>query len=144
MCKSITISSQLIAPADRLDFEKICSQENADKLYRNFTARVQLYAMMIAQLTNPKELRSIENTIASGNDIYHAGIRANITRTNLAHANEKRPCYIFQKFYFHLLDHYKFLRGKGSCINRKIVQLPGRYGNKEKLWKLLKKSEAWY
>ena len=105
MCKSITISSQLIAPADRLDFEKICSQENADKLYRNFTARVQLYAMMIAQLTNPKELRSIENTIASGNDIYHAGIRANITRTNLAHANEKRPCYIFQKFYFHLLDH---------------------------------------
>ena len=29
MYKSITISSQLLALADRLDFEKICLQENA-------------------------------------------------------------------------------------------------------------------
>ena len=80
MYKSITISSQLLALADRLGFEKICLQENADKRYRNFTARAQLYAMMIAQLTNQKGLRSIENAIASDNDLYHAGIRANITR----------------------------------------------------------------
>ncbi|MCI7564940.1 MAG: IS4 family transposase [Treponema sp.] len=123
MYKSITISSQLLALADRLGFEKICLQENADKRYRNFTARAQLYAMMIAQLTNQKGLRSIENAIASDNDLYHAGIRANITRTNLAHANEKRPCYIFQKFYFHLLDHYKFLRGKGKRKEEKNLKL---------------------
>ena len=54
MYESITISSQLLALADRLGFEKICLQENADKRYRNFTARTQLYAMMIAQLTNQK------------------------------------------------------------------------------------------
>lgn len=54
MYESITISSQLLALADRLGFEKICLQENADKRYRNFTVRAQLYAMMIAQLTNQK------------------------------------------------------------------------------------------
>lgn len=79
--------------------------------------------MMIAQLTNQKGLRSIENAIASDNDLYHAGIRANITRTNLAHANEKQPCDIFQKFYFHLLDHYKFLRGKGKRKEEKNLKL---------------------
>ena len=122
MYESITISSQLLALADRFGFEKICLQENAGKRYRNFTVRAQLYAMMIAQLTNQKELCSIGNAIASDNDLYHVSIRTNITRTNLAHANEKRLCYIFQKFYFHLLDHCKFLRGKGSCINRKTAQ----------------------
>ena len=54
MYESITISSQLLALADRFGFEKICLQENAGKRYRNFTVRAQLYAMMIAQLTNQK------------------------------------------------------------------------------------------
>ncbi|MBO6218657.1 MAG: DUF4372 domain-containing protein [Treponema sp.] len=57
-----------------------------------FTARPQLYAMMVAQLTEQKGLRTIEETIASDNDLYHAGVSTHITRTNLAHANEKRSC----------------------------------------------------
>lgn len=114
MYNSITISAQLLALADRLGFGKICNEENTDKRYRHFTARTQLYAMMIAQLTEQKGLRTIEETIASDNDLYHAGVSSHITRTNLAHANEKRPCGIFQKFYFHLIEHYKFLCGRGS------------------------------
>ena len=31
-----------------------------------------------------------------------------------SHANEKRPCEVFQKFYFHLLGHYKFPTSRGS------------------------------
>lgn len=99
----------MLGLADRLGFGEICREEKADYRYRSFTARTQLYAMMVAQLTNQKGLRSIENTIASDNDLYHTGIRANVTRTNLAHANENRPSGVFQKFYFHLLEHYKFL-----------------------------------
>ena len=90
MYKSITISAQLLALADRLGFGKICSGENADKRYRHFTARPQLYAMMIAQLTGQKGLRTIEETIASDNDLYHAGVSTHITRSNLAHANDPR------------------------------------------------------
>ena len=123
MYKSITISSQLLALADRLGFGKICSEENADKRYRHFTARTQFYAMMIAQLTEQKGLRTIEETIKSDNDLYHAGIKSNVTRTNLAHANEKRPCKVFQKFYFHLLAHYKFLCGRGSRKEEKNLKL---------------------
>ena len=92
MYDSITVSAQLLVLADRLGFGKICSGENADKRYRHFTARTQLYAMMIAQLTGQKGLRTIEETIASDNDLYHAGVSIHITRTNLAHANEKSPC----------------------------------------------------
>jgi len=90
MYDSITVSAQLLVLADRLGFGKICSGENADKRYRHFTARSQLYTMMIAQLTGQKGLRTIEETIANDNDLYHAGVSTHITRTNLAHANEKR------------------------------------------------------
>ena len=123
MYKSTTISSQLLGLADRLGFRKICSEENADKRYRHFTARTQFYTMMVAQLTNQKGLRSIENAIASDNDLYHAGIKSNITRTNLAHANESRPSEVFQKFYFHLLDHYKLLCGRESKKEEKKLKL---------------------
>ena len=123
MYKSTTISAQLLALADRLGFGKICLEEKADKRYRNFTARTQFYAMMVAQLTDQNGLRSIENAIKSDGDLYHAGIRANITRTNLAHANEKRPCTVFQNFYFHLLDHYKLLCGKKSRREGKNLKL---------------------
>lgn len=90
-----------------------------NKRYRNFTARAQFYAMMIAQLTNQKGLRSIENTIASENDLYHSNIKARITRTNLAHANENRDSEVFKRFYFNLLAHYKLLLGRKA---RKIEQ----------------------
>ena len=121
MYKSTTISGQLLGLADRLGFGEICREEKADYRYRSFTARTQLYAMMVAQLTNQKGLRSIENTIASDNDLYHTGIRANVTRTNLAHANENRPSEVFQKFYFHLLEHYKFLcSGRGRQEEKRL------------------------
>ena len=68
-------------------------------------------------------MRTIEETIESDNDLYHAGIKSNVTRTNLAHANEKRPSEVFQKFYFHLLEHYKFLCGRGSRKVEKNLKL---------------------
>lgn len=123
MYNSITISAQLPALVDRLGFGKICYGANADKRYRHFTARTLLHAMMIAQLTEQKVLRMIEETIASDNNLYHAGVSTYITRPNLAHANEKRPCKVFQKFYFHLIEHYKFLSGRGSRKGMKNLKL---------------------
>ncbi len=98
MYKSITISAQLLGLVDQLGFGKICSEAKTDRRYRHFTARTQFYAMMVAQLTNQKGLRGIENAIASDNDLYHAGIKSNITRTNLAHANESRQSEVFRTF----------------------------------------------
>ena len=102
------------------EFEKICSQENADKLYRNFTARGQFYAMMIAQLTNQKGLRSIGNAIASDNDLYHAGIRANITRTNLAQANENGRAIFFKNSIFIFSTTTSFCGEKENEKKKKI------------------------
>ena len=123
MYKCTTIATQLLAKADRLGFEKICIDTNTNKRYRNFTARAQFYAMMIAQLTNQKGLRSIENTIASENDLYHSNIKARITRTNLAHANENRDSEVFKRFYFNLLAHYKLLLGRKARKIEKSLKL---------------------
>ncbi|WP_044634786.1 DUF4372 domain-containing protein, partial [Treponema phagedenis] len=86
-----TILTQLLHLTDQLGFKKISAEEQADKRYRHFSARTQLFTMVFAQLTKQNSLRSIEHAISSDNDLYHAGITAKITRTNLAHANEYRP-----------------------------------------------------
>lgn len=120
MHKSTTILTQMQHLADRLVFEKICVESETNKRYRTFDARTQLFAMMIPQLSHQTRLRSIEGTLAGDNDLYHAGITANITRTNLAHANASRDPVVFQKFYFCLLGHYKILAGKKAEERRKI------------------------
>ena len=121
MYNNTTILTQLLQLADRLGFGKIASEEKTDKRYRNFSARTHLFAMIFAQLTKQNGLRSIENALESDNDLYHAGIKSKITRTNLAHANENRDCAVSQKFYFHLLEHYKAL--KGSKVDKTTKNL---------------------
>jgi hypothetical protein len=70
--------------------------------------------MIFAQLTKQNGLRSIEKALESDNDLYHSGVTSKITRTNLAHANNSRPCKVFQQFYFNLLRYYKSITGKNT------------------------------
>ncbi|MEL3899852.1 IS4 family transposase [Treponema phagedenis] len=118
-----TILTQLLHLTDQLGFKKISAEEQADKRYRHFSARTQLFTMVFAQLTKQNSLRSIEHAISSDNDLYHAGITAKITRTNLAHANEYRPSIIFEKFYFHVLKYYTKLVNKPVNIFGKHTKL---------------------
>ncbi|MDR1009961.1 MAG: DUF4372 domain-containing protein, partial [Opitutaceae bacterium] len=53
-------------------------------------------AMIFAQLTYRESLRDIEACLnARRSLLYHSGFRGNITRTNLAYANEHRPAQLF-------------------------------------------------
>jgi hypothetical protein len=60
-------------------------------------------AMVFAQLAHRESLRDIEFCFAiKRNSLYHCGVRGNVTRSNLAYANEHRPFEFFAQIAKHL------------------------------------------
>ena len=63
---------------------------------KHFTCLDQFRAMAFAQLTYRESLRDIEACLRSQeNKLYHMGIRAKVSRSTLAEANEKRDWRIY-------------------------------------------------
>jgi hypothetical protein len=62
---------------------------------RSFSASDQFLCMVFAQLTFREGLRDIEACLAGNSQCYGMGIRGNITRTNLAYANENRSWEVY-------------------------------------------------
>ncbi len=62
---------------------------------RGFSARDQFLSMAFAQMTFRESLRDIEACLCGSNHLYAMGIRGNVTRTNLAYANEYRDWRIY-------------------------------------------------
>lgn len=109
MYKENSTFAQLLQLVDRLGFDNSVKKTSSDKRYRNFTTRTQLAAMIFAQLTKQTGLQSLENSFKAESDLYHAGIKGNISRATLSYANNHRDSKVFEDFYFRLLDYYKKL-----------------------------------
>ena len=63
---------------------------------KHFTCLDQFRAMAFAQMTYRESLRDIEACLRSqANKLYHMGIRAKVSRSTLAEANEKRDWRIY-------------------------------------------------
>lgn len=63
---------------------------------KGMTARDQFLAMAFAQITFRESLRDIEACLRGCSHLYAMGIRGNITRTNLAYANEHRHWRVYE------------------------------------------------
>jgi len=63
---------------------------------RTFSARDQFLSMAFAQLTFRESLRDIEACLRNSPHLYAMGIRGNVTRTNLAYANEHRDWRVYE------------------------------------------------
>lgn len=63
---------------------------------RTFSARDQFLSMAFAQMTYRESLRDIEACLRGSSHLYAMGIRGNITRTNLAYANENRDWRVYR------------------------------------------------
>src|SRR5690606_19000573 len=63
---------------------------------RGMPARDQFLAMAFAQITFRESLRDIEACLRYCPQRYAMGIRGNITRTNLAYANEFRDWRVYE------------------------------------------------
>jgi hypothetical protein len=85
-----TIFSQVMDTLHREQFERCVARYPMPRESRSFSARDQFLSMAFAQLTFRESLRDIEACLSGCRHRYAMGFRGNITRTNLAYANEHR------------------------------------------------------
>ena len=91
-----TILAQILDILDPVEFRRCASQYPTSRQTHALSAYDHFAVMIFAQLTYRESLRDIEACLnARSNLLYHSGIRGNITRTNLAYANEHRPAQLF-------------------------------------------------
>lgn len=94
-----TIFAQLMSFLPDYEFHKCVECYNGDHKVKTFTCWEQFLSMAFAQLTYRESLRDIEACLrACGGKLYHMGIRSQVARNTLAHANEERDWRIYADF----------------------------------------------
>ena len=90
-----TIFSQVMDVLDPKELTRCVSRHPMPRESRGFSARDQFLSMAFAQMTFRESLRDIEACLSGCRHLYAMGFRGNITRTNLAYANEHRDWRVY-------------------------------------------------
>ena len=91
-------------------FKSCVNRYCGDHRVRSFACLDQFYCMAFAQLTGRESLRDIEACLrAVGPKLYHAGLKARVSRNTLAKANEVRNWRIYRDVALILIDHARAL-----------------------------------
>jgi transposase len=94
-----TIFSQLMNYLSWRRFQTCVNRYAGDYKVKTFACAEQFRVMAFAQLTYRESLRDIEACLrAMSYKLYHLGIRSDVSRNNLAHANETRDWRIYADF----------------------------------------------
>ena len=94
-----TIFARLMGFISPYEFRKCVDQYNGNPKVISFSCRDQHLCMAFAQLTYRESLRDIQVSLrATQSRLYHMGIRGNISRNTLAHANQNRDWRIYADF----------------------------------------------
>ena len=94
-----TIFSQIMGFLPKYNFRQCVSRYKGNYRVRSFTCFDQFLCMAFAQLTYRESLRDIVCCLRVMREkLYHMGIRAKVSRTTLARANEKRDWRIYCDF----------------------------------------------
>jgi len=98
------IFSQVVAFLPSRIFDRCVNNFRGDKWIKHFTCWNQLLCMMFGQLSNRDSLRDLLVCLnAHKPKHYHLGFGKSISRSNLAEANEKRDCKIFEMFAYEMI-----------------------------------------
>ena len=89
------IFTQMIDLLDRKELERCLQRHPMPRASRSFSGRDQFLTMAFAQATFREGLRDIEACLRGSPRLYAMGIRGNVTRTNIAYANENRPWQVY-------------------------------------------------
>ena len=93
------VFSQVTSYLPLHNFRRYVQRYQGDKYVKKFRCLDQYLVMSFAQLTYRESLRDIEVCLrAQQNKLYHMGIRATISRSTLADANEQRDWRIQENF----------------------------------------------
>lgn len=79
----------------REQFERCVARYPMPRESRRFSARDHFLSMAFAQMTFRESLRDIEACLGGCRHLYAMGFRGNVTRTNLAYANEHRDWRVY-------------------------------------------------
>jgi len=110
-----TVFSQLMDFAPAHEFRRCVERYRGNHKVKSFSCWNQFLCMAFAQLTYRESLRDIEACLrASGSRLYHVGIRGNVSRNTLAHANETRDWRIYADFAQVLIQTARTLYAEGS------------------------------
>lgn len=91
-----TVFAQLMDHLPRRRFQACVAEYRGDHKVRRFTCLDQFLCMAFAQLTFRESLRDVEACLgAQPRKLYHLGLRAQVRRSTLADANERRDWRIF-------------------------------------------------
>ena len=78
-------------------FDRCTAQFNGNKWVKYFSCWNQLLSMMFGQLSGRQSLRDLIVTLgAHSTKYYHLGLGKNVSRSNLASANEQRDYQIYE------------------------------------------------
>ena len=92
-----TVFSQVMDFFPLRRFKSCVQRYRGDHRVRKFSCLDQFYCMAFAQLTGRESLRDIEACLrALGPKLYHAGLKARVSRNTLARANETRNWKIYR------------------------------------------------
>jgi len=90
------VFTQVIDLIHREQFNRCIALHPMPRSSRGMTARDQFLAMAFAQITFRESLRDIEACLGGCPHLYAMGFRGNVTRTNLAYANEHRDWRVYE------------------------------------------------
>lgn len=90
-----TIFSQVMDVLDPTELTRCVARYPMPRESRSFSVRDQFLSMAFAQMTFRESLRDIEACLSGCRHLYAMGFRGNITRTNLAYANEHRDWRVY-------------------------------------------------
>lgn len=91
-----TVFSQVMDILDPKELTRCVARYPMPRTSRGFSARDQFLSMAFAQMTFRESLRDIEACLSGSRHLYAMGLRGNVTRTNLAYANEHRNWRIYE------------------------------------------------
>ena len=93
------VFSQLMDFLPMRQFHRCVNRYQGNRYMKTFSCVDQFLCMAFAQLSYRESLRDIESCLrAMHNKLYHMGIRAKVSRTTLADANENRDWRIYAEF----------------------------------------------
>lgn len=99
------VFAQIVEFLPQRIFDRIVEKYEGNKYVKHFTCWNQLLCMLFGQLTNRDSLRDLMVALdAHSKKSYHLGFGKNVTRSNLAKANESRNSKIFEEFAYYLID----------------------------------------
>ena len=86
-------------------FDRCTAKFKGNKWVKHFSCWNQLLSMMFGQLSGRQSLRDLIVTLgAHSTKYYHLGLGKNISRSNLASANEQRDFQIYETFAYEMIS----------------------------------------